>query len=397
MSKDQEFQKIIDERIKDSPERKEELRSYYDSQEISNAILDIMNLYSDEMINTDGTLKKQAILRLVLDAKNLENPIGWSEERKQYLGKNPESIIDTHTLYIDRDGRKMGLYPTALYSAFDKMVIKATNTVPYIENKYKRVRKVREIAESFIDQANDQIESGGRVSDSFVSDFLKSYEPTSDSGSDDGSKKSDPSDAFGSSDDEDASTPSGGDRALSALEESLFRTASEANDIVDRLKELYNEVYDGRGISTAQERAEPGWKPSYLDRQFDLRVMDIEEQSKSRNRALILTMAGIDLRGEMEEARKLISFKTKELRDIGHDPDGFRRTQYQKQSQFLLQSFGLLMQIAPNAFGAMYGISQNAWALSNDIGRRQITNLGNQYAGGTPMSLAVSADESGVE
>lgn len=256
---------------------------------------------------------------------------------------------------------------------------------------------LREVSESLVDQAIDQIKSNKEMPDDLITKLLEPYKLTRDSSPNDSSNPF----SGDSSEDEGTSSPStisnlGDDKALSKYGETLFKIASEASDIADRLKDLYTEMYDGRGISSAQERAEPGWKPSYLDKQFDLRIMDIEEQSKSRNRALILTMAGIDLRGEMEEARKLISFKTKELRDIGHDPDGFRRTQYQKQSQFLLQSFGLLMQIAPNAFSSKYALNHNAWAIANGINTRSLAGVGSQYPGINTASLIERTDEAGV-
>ncbi|NLV87585.1 MAG: hypothetical protein GX025_10295 [Clostridiales bacterium] len=388
-NKNQEFYEEINKGLQKP--REKELQSYYDSQEIANSILHIISLYPEETRNADGTLDEKAIQRLLLNPDNLSNPIAWGKKREQFLEKNPKSI--SRNMTVTNDEMAMGLYRIGF---IEELVDKGLAKLPYSGDKYERLIKVREISKSFIDQANDQIESGGKVSDDFITKFIESHNPDWNRSSKDETKTPASGSLFDNDDDEGTSTSSGNDRALSAFEETLFKTASKANDIIDRLKELYNEVYDGRGISSAQERAEPGWKPSYLDRQFDLRVMDIEEQSKSRNRALILTMAGIDLRGEMEEARKLISFKTKELRDIGHDPDGFRRTQYQKQSQFLLQSFGLLMQIAPNAFGAKYGITQNALALANGRDPRSITNLGNQYPGVNP-NLLVNVDESGEQ
>lgn len=373
----EKLKKAVSPALQSSQKAKHE--KYETEEKVVYNIVDVINSHPETM-NPDGTLNKEVILRLVFDPGNPKSPISRSEKRE-------ENSIEV---------RKSGGVSYYVLGSESKSMNATIPDKTSVHNDYKIPTESEKVAEDFIDQLNDQIISNKEISDTFVTDFVERRKPPGYS-----SPTNNPfgKDSSGGESTGTSSTIStyGDTPALSKYEETLFKTASEANDTVDKLKELYSEIYDNRGISSAEERAQPGWEPSYLDKQFDLRIMDIEEQSKSRNRALILTMAGIDLRGEMEEARKLISFKTKELRDIGHDPDGFRRTQYQKQSQFLLQSFGLLMQIAPNAFSSKYALNHNAWALSNGIDPRSLANLGAQYSGIGAASLPERTDEGGGE
>ncbi|MFA7377289.1 MAG: hypothetical protein WCZ15_00570 [Patescibacteria group bacterium] len=193
-------------------------------------------------------------------------------------------------------------------------------------------------------------------------------------------------DLGGAGESSDPSAPLGLTTEQTKIVNDVFKSmegiTNSLDDMVTQLSNMKKYVYDDgkkKGLTPLEKRKDPDYVPTFMDQQFDNYVEDIKNLDNKRHRSLMLTLAGIDMRQELESTNSLISLKKKELKDLIYAPDAFRNQYFQQQSAPIKQSITNLMTVAPNFIsmpaGILQGRDQLALAYIELMDKLRVTSL----------------------